>query len=203
MQIVANKTHMDPKTGGQGGCFRSYTPVFRVVKLPKGGDAGEVDRLATGQYPRAQTVFCPAKTLGKNRRLVRFAIAVGIHYPTNPFGLSFVFGKLIACSFNHHGPTIANGSTGQIIIEPIHMAANVRNTGMNSKAFHDIGPTLVIDGKGDGIGQMRFRGKDRTGIPGRNLKACDGFLRLLGGGFDIHLGIFRPGGGWENNQGPD
>src|SRR5262249_34863148 len=62
---------------------------------------------------------------------------------------------------------------GKVVVEPVVMAADVGNTGVEAKGFDDVEAVVPIDAETNGIGQHWLGGEETDLQPGGNTDALD------------------------------
>ena len=89
--------------------------------------------------------------------------------------------------FLHYLDAIGDGTTGEIVVEPIHVAADIGDAGMQAKRLGDEHAALFIEGEADGICEHRLGGPQADFQVLRHAEARDGLFALVGRAVDFRL----------------
>ena len=73
---------------------------------------------------------------------------------------------------------ILDGAAGEVVVEPVHVAAIVGDAVVETKGLGDEAAALVVKGEADGIGQQRLGRPQGRRQPWSETKTFDGQLPL-------------------------
>jgi hypothetical protein len=158
VQIVAEKTDAHSVARMENIAFVRNPILVQVLEQQQIGNVGEVNTASASEHARGDPILDAMVTFGENGRLVRFAVTVGIEHEAKAFGFAGVVGDAVALVLFHHGDAIRDRSVGEIVVEPVHVTADVGHAGMQPIGFGDVEAALMIDAESNGIGEKRFGG---------------------------------------------
>ncbi len=100
-----------------------------------------------------------------------------------------------------HGDAVGDGAAGEVVVEPVHVAADVGDAVVEAEGLGDVEAVLLIEGEADGVGDQRLGGPEIDLEAGRDLDAFLGLHPLVGGGGDFRLvGLFGGDGRGRREQ---
>jgi hypothetical protein len=186
VEIVADKIETNAVAVGERFFYIGNTVTVRVFQGPEIRDIRVIDVSFARQDAGGEAIERVIEAVGENFGVVDFAVAVGVEKNAETIGV-FGVGIEIANVAFQHCVTIVHGAGGEIFIEPIHVAANVGDAGVEAEGFGEVNAAAFVDVEGDDVGGVGF-GSDEFGFePGREFEGTNGILAFVGGGGDFRL----------------
>ena len=87
----------------------------------------------------------------------------------------------------HHGDAVGDGAAGEVVVEPVHVAAVVGDAVVQAERLGDVEAALLVEGEADGVGQHRLGGEEIDLEAVGDLDALLGLHPLVGGRGDFRL----------------
>jgi hypothetical protein len=118
-----------------------------------------------------------------------------VHLPTsasrfeapNAIVGDLVGGETLFQVLSVHRHAISNSPTRQIVIEPTHVIAVIRNPVLNAKSLGDEATALRVEAEGNRIGHVRLGGEQFDCAAVRESDARHRLPRLVGSSGDLRL----------------
>ena len=101
------------------------------------------------------------------------------------------------------GDAVGDGAAGEVVVEPVHVAADVGDAGVQAKRLGDVEAVLLVEAEADRVGQHRLGGPEIDLEAGGDADALQGQLAFVGSESDLRLvGRFagRRGGNQEGEE---
>ena len=162
-----------------------------VAQQPQVRNVREIDIAFARKHAGREAVSDVGVTFGEDSSFVGAAVAVGINDQAEAIGFFRVFADARAFVLAHKGDAILHGLAGEVVVQPIHVTANIGDAIMQPKHFHNKATSLFVDVKRDRVRQQRFCREQIDVESLRHTKALDRILRFVGGGRDV--GVVRFG----------
>jgi hypothetical protein len=180
VQVVPDEAHAHAVAGAEQLLDVGSSRPFRVPQQPEIGGVGKVDIAVPRQHSRRDAIGDSVEAVRKHRRLIHLPVAVTVPDQPQAIRILRVIGDALAFVFGHVGDAFLNRLDGQFLIEPVHVVADVRHARVQAEGLDHEEPSVFIDGKGHGIGEKRFRGRQLHLQTRRKPKPFHGQLTLVG-----------------------
>ena len=59
-----------------------------------------------------------------------------------------------------HGDAVGDGAAGEVVVEPVHVAAVVGDARVQPERLGDVASPLLVEAEADGVGQQRLGGPE-------------------------------------------
>ena len=179
VQVVPQKSHAYPEALRQRLARLGHAVAVFVLQQPEIGDVGQPHLAAVREHAGGQSVHVIIEAVGKNRGVIGAPIAIAILHQAHavavivePFDLMLFVKRA----------QVVHTLRGQLGVQPVHVAADIRDASVQAKRFHHKKSAQLINVERHGIGQMRLGGEQIHAQPFGHLKTFDGQLGLLAGG---------------------
>ena len=127
------------------------------------------------------------EAVGENGGGINFAVAVFIDEQAEALGVFADGGKFIAQVAHHESETVIGRAGSHVFIQPIHVAANIRDTSVQAERFGNVNAATLIDVKSNDVGGVRFSGDQFSLETGGKFERADGLFPFSGSGGDFGL----------------
>ncbi len=191
VEIVAEERDVQSVAGREELALLRAAVAVLVAQLPEIGDAGVVDVAVVEQQTGADAGRRGLEAVGEDGRGVGDAVAVRVAHETDPLVLDFVLlRELLARVLLVHRDAVGHRARGDVLVEPIHVVADVRHALVVAEGLRDEETRFAADPVGveaDRVREQRLGGEELDLEAGRDLDARERGLALVGGGRDLGL----------------
>ena len=185
VQVVAEEADVDAEAVVQQLALVGLAVAVGVAQLPEVGNAGVPNVAVARDEAGADAVGGVVEAVGEDRGLVGPAVAGRVLDQADAVVVDAVVLEVVAELALVHGDAVVDGAAGEVVVEPVHVAADVGDAVVKAEGLGDVEAVLLIDGEADGVGEQRLGGEE---IDLEALGDLDAFLRLhplVGGGGDL------------------
>ena len=180
---------MDAESGVERLARGGLAGVVRGAEEPEIGNAGVVELAFIAEDAGADAVGGAVETFGEDGSELGAAVTVAIFEEADFFADVGEAGEVCAEVAAEESDAVFDGAGGEVLVEPIHVAADVEDAfvkaiggadGGVAVGFGDEDAAFFVDVKGDGIGEHRFSGEEFDFPAGRDFEALHGGLGFGG-----------------------
>jgi hypothetical protein len=184
VHVVAEERNVHAVAGAERLAFVRFAVVVGVFELPEVRDASEEHLSIAHEHAGGNAVRNAIEIGREDGGGLGFAVAVFILHEAEDFGF---FGELDDVRpelLHEHLGAFGDAAEGEVIVEPIEMAADIKDAFVITESGTDSGMAMrfrhvevaeVIDSEGDGVLQERFGGEEFGFETGREAELVDDF----------------------------
>ncbi len=165
-----------------------------VAQLPQVGDARVPNVAVARDEAGADAVLRVVEAVGEDGGLVGPSVSGGVFEEPDAVVLDAVVLEVIAEFALHHGDAVVHGAAGEVVVEPVRVAADVGDAVVEAEGLGDVEAVLLIDGEADRVGDHRLGGEEIDLETVGDLDAFLGLHPFVGGRGDFRF-VRLVGGG--------
>src|SRR5262249_12597901 len=139
------------------------------------------DLVAAGQEAGTDTALGTLEAVGEYGGLVGVTGAGAVFEPADAVVVDAESLEVLALVLAHHGEAVGDGAAGQVVVEPVHMPADVGDAGVQSVGLGDVTAAFLVEGERHRVGEQRLGGPQVDFEPGRHAELGDSLLALFRG----------------------
>ena len=186
VEVMAEESHADAVAVGDAAPGVGDAVEVVVAQVPDVGDVGEPHVVAAGEDAGRDAVEGGCEVVGEHLGHVGAAVAVLVLEEADALGvLVVVLHPLLAEVASHHHEAILDGLAGEVLVQPVHDAADVGHAAPGAEAFDDEDAAIVGDVKGHAMGDVGLGGEELALPALGDAEPFEEAFALVGGGGDL------------------
>ena len=156
VHVVAQQGHADAPTRALLRALIGLQIAVGVGELPHGRDAGVPDLTLVLEQACSNAIGSCAEAVRKDLVAVDLAVSVGVHEHLDALVLALKARELITQVLAEHGHAILDAARGEIVLQPVHVLADVGDTCVVAERLRHIHLAIARNPEADRMRQLRL-----------------------------------------------
>jgi hypothetical protein len=188
VQVVPEEGHVHTVARREDRAFLGVAVVVGVAEAVQAGDVRPPQLAAALEQPGRDAVGRIAEAVGEDQRPIGDAVAVQVLEAPDALLLHAVVGEALALAPAHHLDPVGDGAAGQVVVQPVHVLADVGDAGVQAEGLADVDAPARIQRDRHGIGDQRLGRHELDVESFGNAEGGERLPRLVGGELDARIG---------------